>query len=115
MVYCSNCGTDNTEGNRFCNSCGNTLMDRGYNTGQGSYNSWDQEKPEGRNYAILGIVFAFCSLIILPIIFGPLAVIFGILAVLKDDSSWGIAAIVLGVVLATISALLGMMFMYGTI
>ena len=71
------------------------------------------KKPEGRKYSILGIVFAILSLVVLPIVFGPLAVIFGIIAVLKDDTKLGITAIVLGVVLAVISTLIGMFFLAG--
>lgn len=62
--------------------------------------------PEGRIYGILGIVSAVLSLIVLPILFGPAAVILGIIAMNKNDKTLGITAIVLGVVLAVISWIL---------
>ena len=42
---------------------------------------------KGRKFSILGIVFAICSLIVLPIVFGPLAIIFGTIGVLKGDTN----------------------------
>ena len=68
-------------------------------------------KPAGRKFSILGIVFAVLSLIVLPIVFGPLAVIFGIIGVIKNDTLWGIVAIILGVVLAVISTLIAMILL----
>ncbi|MBS3106064.1 hypothetical protein J4419_00165 [Candidatus Woesearchaeota archaeon] len=71
----------------------------------------ESAKPAGRKYSTLGIVFAILSLVVLPIVFGPLAVIFGIIAVMKDDTKRGILAIVLGVVLAVISTIIAMYFL----
>ena len=68
-------------------------------------------KIPARRYGILSIVFAVLSLIVLPIIFGPLGIIFGIIAVLKGESKLGITGIVLSVVFATISTIIGMYFM----
>lgn len=104
--YCPECGKDLVDNPKFCPECGKELKEEKL-----------KRQKEGRKYSILGIVFAFCSLIVLPIIFGPLAVIFGTIAVLKDDKELGIVAIVLGVVLATISFLIGMYFLsqYGFI
>lgn len=61
------------------------------------------EKPKGRNYSRLGLLFAILSLFVLPIIFGPLAIAFGIAGIVKGDKKWGVLVIVLGVVLAVIS------------
>lgn len=69
------------------------------------------KKPEGRKYSILGIVFAVLSLVTLPILFGPIAVIFGTAGVLKNDTRLGVIAIVLGVIFAVISTLIGMYFL----
>ena len=68
-------------------------------------------KPAGRKFSILGIVFAVLSLIVLPIVFGPLAVIFGIICVVKNDTVWGIVAIVLGGVMAVISTLIALILL----
>lgn len=59
--------------------------------------------PKGRIYSILGIVSAVLSLIVLPILFGPIAVILGIIAVNKRDKALGVTAIILGIILAIIS------------
>jgi hypothetical protein len=68
-------------------------------------------KPAGRKYSILGIVFAGLSLIVLPIVFGPVGIIFGVMGTLKNDTKLGITAIVLSVVLATASTLIAMHLM----
>ncbi|HTY44292.1 MAG TPA: hypothetical protein VMC80_03545, partial [Patescibacteria group bacterium] len=62
--------------------------------------------PEGRIYSILGIVSAVLSLIVLPILFGPAAVILGVIAINKKDKTLGIISIVLGIVLAILSWLI---------
>lgn len=70
---------------------------------------WTPAKPvesEGRIYSILGIVFAVLSLVVLPIVFGPIAVILGIIGYLKGDRNLGMTAIVLGVVLSVLSTLI---------
>ena len=67
--------------------------------------------PEGRIYSILGIVSAVLSLITLPILFGPVAVILGIIAINKNDKTLGITAIVLGIVLAIISWIIAVLFL----
>jgi exosortase/archaeosortase len=66
----------------------------------------DSVVPEGRKYSTLGIVFAILSLIVLPIVFGPMGIVFGIIGVVKNDMKRGIWAIVLSVILATVSTLL---------
>jgi hypothetical protein len=63
-------------------------------------------KLPGRKYSILGIVFAALSLVVLPVIFGPVGVVFGVIGTVKNDTKLGITAIVLSVVLATTSTLI---------
>jgi len=74
----------------------------------------ENKETKGRIYSIFGIVFAVLSLIVLPIVFGPLAVIFGIIAIYKKDTKLGIAVIILGVALAVISTLIAMYFLNGS-
>lgn len=102
--YCPECGNKLEDSPKFCPECGKELKEE-----------QSKKQNEGRKYSILGIVFAFCSLIVFPIIFGPLAVIFGTIAVLKDDKELGIVAIILGVILATISFLIGLYLWLGII
>ncbi|MBI4175810.1 MAG: hypothetical protein HY518_01280 [Candidatus Aenigmarchaeota archaeon] len=61
----------------------------------------------GRKFSNLGLVFAFLSLVTLPIVFGPIAVILGVKGYFSGDEKRGMLAIVLGVVFAVISAILG--------
>jgi len=62
----------------------------------------------GRKFSILGIVFACLAWVVLPIAFGPLAVIFGIVGALKGDIKFGIIAIILGRLFALASSLIGL-------
>jgi len=95
--YCSECGKELNDNSNFCPGCGIEIKKEQYN-----------KENKGRTYSILGIVFAFCSLIVFPIGFGPAAVICGSIGVIKGDRTLGITAIVLGVVLAVLSWLLAM-------
>ena len=67
------------------------------------------EKPnEGRKFSIIGIACAAISIIILPILFGPLAIIFGSMGMMKGDRKYGLIAVILGVVLSIASLIVGM-------
>jgi hypothetical protein len=66
------------------------------------------KQSPGRTYSILSLVFAGLSLIVLPIIFGPIGVIFGVIATIKGDKKLGITGIILSVVLAVLSTLIAM-------
>ena len=70
------------------------------------------EKPEknkipGRKYTNLGLLFW----IVLPVAFGPAAVICGVKGYLDGDEKRGIIVIVLGVVFAVASTIVGAIFM----
>ena len=111
MGFCSNCGNENYDDARFCNNCGACLA-----PGEGGQECRPAEKrgqSEGKVLAILGIIFACCSLLVLPIVFGPLAVVFGVIAALKGELVPGIVAIVLGVLLAVLSYLLSALILLG--
>jgi len=101
MKYCPECGEGLTSMSRFCTNCGYELKGENY-----------KFENKGRTFSILGIVFAFCSLIVLPIIFGPAAVICGSIGVIKGDRTLGIIAIVLGVILAVISYIIAIYLIY---
>ncbi|MDG6257526.1 MAG: hypothetical protein QCH35_08015 [Methanomicrobiaceae archaeon] len=55
------------------------------------------DKPEGRAYSTVGLALGVVSFVFLPIVFAPLAVIFGVIGVRKDDRNRGIAAVALGI------------------
>ncbi len=55
------------------------------------------QKPEGRNYSIVGLALGIISLFAIPVLFAPLAVIFGTIGVLKHDRDMGAAAMAIGI------------------
>lgn len=65
----------------------------------------------GKTYAYLGIASAVFSLIIAPIIFGPIAVILGYMAWKEGEKTLGTITIILGIVLALISWILAIIFL----
>lgn len=69
------------------------------------------QSKDGRKYSNLGILFACLTLITLPIVFGPIGIIFGIKGYLRGDEKRGIFAIVASVVLALVSTFLAMLLM----
>lgn len=64
-----------------------------------------------KNYAYIGIVSAVISLIIAPVVFGPIAVILGYLAMRKGEKQLGLVAVILGIVLAIISWIIATMLL----
>lgn len=54
-------------------------------------------KPEGRNYSIVGLALGVISIFVIPVVFAPLAIIFGIIGVLKHDRDMGAVAAALGI------------------
>lgn len=69
-----------------------------------------------RIYSIIGLISSILSLIFLPIVFGPIAIILGYIARKKGDKNFGLVVITLGITLMIISILLGIFFsMFGQI
>ena len=64
-------------------------------------------KSEGRIYSVIGLICAIISLLFIPVLFGPVAIILGIVAKKKGDSTFGLVVIVLGAVFMVIGMLLG--------
>ena len=92
--FCHNCGAEIDIRAEICPSCGLRQPEI-------------FKKGNGRKYSNLGLVFAFLSLIVAPIIFGPLGVVLGVLGYMRGDETRGIIAIVLSVILAVISWFIG--------
>ena len=61
------------------------------------------QKPEGRNYSIIGLALAVISLFAIPVVFAPLAIIFGTIGVIKHDRNMGAAAVALGILAIVIA------------
>ena len=64
-------------------------------------------KNKGRIYSIIGLVCAIISLLFIPILFGPAAIILGIIARKKGDLNFGLIVIILGAVFMVIGMILG--------
>lgn len=66
MKFCHNCGAEIDARAEICPSCG--------------LRQPEMKQPEtGRKYSNLGILFSVISLIVAPIIFGPIGVILGVI------------------------------------
>lgn len=57
-------------------------------------------------FSILAIVFGGVSLLFLPILFGPVALVMGIVGVVKKEKL-GVLGLILGIVLPIIGAVIG--------
>ena len=58
-------------------------------------------------FPVLGFIFPFISLLMLPIIFMPLGILFGLLSMANDYEGYGILIIILTIVLGLIGVHLG--------
>lgn len=65
------------------------------------------KKNPGRRFTNLGLVFACLSWLAVPIIFGPASVALGVKGYFMGDEKRGMVTIVLGVVFAVASIMVG--------
>lgn len=56
-----------------------------------------EPRPGGRNWAIAGIISGLVAVVLLPVIFGPLGVAFGFVALVKGSRGLGVVAILAGI------------------
>ena len=66
----------------------------------------------GRNLAIAGIVFGAISFLIIPILFGPLGVLLGILGLARGERRLGTIAIVMSVLGLVVGFILSFLVLY---
>lgn len=90
---------------RVCPQCGRVLEETWKNCPNCSKNLSVAQKPQGRTYGILSIIFGVVSFIIFGIPLGFAAIVCGAVAVAKDDML-GIVGIVLGVIGALLAFIL---------
>lgn len=64
-------------------------------------------KNKGRVYSVVGLVCAIISLLFLPVLFGPAAIVLGVVARKKGDVSFGLVVIILGAVFMVFGMVLG--------
>ena len=72
-------------------------------------NQQNEQQPvnSGGIFSNFGIVFAIISIVVLPIIFMPMGIIFGALGLNKGDKNKGIVAIILSVLFGILGFILG--------
>lgn len=61
----------------------------------------------GRNWAVAGVISGVVAVLLLPVVFGPLGVALGIVAVVKGSRGLGAAAIFAGVLGLVLGVVLG--------
>ena len=75
-IYCQNCGNDMPPVSEFCDECG---VEVGARAADGT----------NKKLKASGIISAALSLIILPIVFGPISIICGYLLYDRGEREWG--------------------------
>ena len=75
-IYCQNCGNDMPPVSEFCDECGVEVGARA----AGETN---------KKLKASGIISAALSLVILPIVFGPISIICGYLLYDRGETAWG--------------------------
>ena len=63
--------------------------------------------PKGRGWSIADIVSGVLAVFLVPILLGPLGVVFGIVGMVRGDRSLGIAAVIVGVMGLVIGLVVG--------
>jgi len=64
-------------------------------------------RPRGRAWSVAGIISGILAIFLIPVLFGPLGVVFGIVGFVKGDRGLGIAAIIVGVLGFVIGLIVG--------
>lgn len=98
--YCQECGTEIKKKAEICPECGVRQADQSEDT--------DREK-RAKQFLIAGAVLGFIGIIILPIVFCPLAILCGLIAMFYGRPlagagvvAWGVVSFLIGVVLGFI-------------
>lgn len=117
-VFCSKCGKPVQKTNKFCSSCGASIVDidssRTELTKQGAGETFNEVreqiemgKESGKLYLVFGWVSTIVSLLFIPVLFGAIAVIMGYLYRFKDEKM-GTILMIAGVAGGMLGVLIGM-------
>ena len=68
-------------------------------------------RPRGRGWSIAGIVSGVLAIVVVPILLGPLGVVFGIVGFVRGDRRLGIAAIIVSVLGFVIGLIVGLVLL----
>jgi len=64
-------------------------------------------RPRGRGWSIAGIVSGVLAIVLVPILLGPLGVVFGLVGLVRGDRGFGLAAIIVSVLGLVIGLIVG--------
>lgn len=70
------------------------------------WNKIIRNKTVGENFGLLGVMSAVTSLFLYPLVFGPLAIMMGIIGILNDDLNLSLTSITLGIIFPIFSLIL---------
>jgi ribosomal protein L40E len=107
MPYCPHCGALVAEDATVCRNCGTSLRPQQPSAAQSPqpqsapFPQAPQQPPAGsstRNFAILGVISAIISLLVLPEVFGSAAIILGAYTWRKEQGNRGIGIVILGII-----------------
>ncbi len=68
-------------------------------------------RPRGRGWSIAGIISGVLAIVVVPILLGPLGVVFGIVGLAKGDRRLGITAIIVSVLGFVIGLVVGVILL----
>ncbi|HEY2419862.1 MAG TPA: zinc-ribbon domain-containing protein [Neobacillus sp.] len=108
-MFCTKCGTECSNEEKFCHQCGTVLHPEVAAALENSsqIQSQVQARQSGTTYVVLGWVFFAMSLLFVPVLFGAGTVIMGYLVRKNRNITHGTVMMILGVAGAILGTLLG--------
>lgn len=108
-MICRNCGVVNTTDGSFCSNCGANIVGIQQPTHMSYVTPVEANAATagGNTYSTLAIIFGVLAVLFLPILFGPIGIVFGAVAKSKSEknSSLGIGIAIGGTILGLLSGL----------
>lgn len=104
-TFCQRCGTENVAQAAFCQNCGGSLQQAGAATGA-------PNASRSNGVIVAGYVFALLGVIVLPIIFLPVAIVLGIVNITRGDTGHGVAQVLISGFIVFLFIFLGGLFLY---
>ena len=104
-MYCSECGSVIREKAEVCPECGVRVQPAQASTEELT----DQQQTYMKVALATGALFCAISLVLLPIVFAPLALLLGVVVALKYDTKNGIILMVAAVICGFIGAAVGVL------